>query len=151
MLNRTNQLSATIIGLNLGTRSLANVAGNNVGQRALMLRQSHPQGRILIMRVGDAMKSKRKPDSIPGSYSPSISSPPCSPKLSSWHLPLGSNPARFTVGMVPSRAVSVAEPERDRSRAARPDVLAPSHLTCEWAFTPTLASFAPIAITATGG
>ena len=111
MLNRTNRkLSANHLGLNLGTRSLATLAGVNLGSRP-----SHPVARLDAVRVGvradrgDAWAGPIVIRSYPpmpmfaAVVSPTGSSPRPEPaKQSGWRAePAGQTPelaARITTG-----------------------------------------------------
>ena len=81
MLNRTNRtLSANLLGLNLGTRTLAPKAGSvNVANATLRIRHSHTiMGRDPLMQADDAMR----PESVQQARYRRVESPgswPCSP------------------------------------------------------------------------
>jgi hypothetical protein len=80
MLNRTNRtLSASIIGLNLGTRSFARIPGLNIGHQALRLRRD-PQ--FDTVRTGTATTEGYP--AMPGCPWPVI---PVSPRVTAWPTP----------------------------------------------------------------
>lgn len=102
MLNRT--LSANTNRRNLGTRSLAFVAGLNTGFQTLRVRHAHPSKRMDSLRLGSSIG---KPDPI--GISDDV---PSSPFGSAWPV---TRPASWTrVGqVVPAWEVSFTVAERE--------------------------------------
>lgn len=152
MLNRT--LSANLNGLNLGTRTLANLAGLNI-VATQGLRHAHPRKRKDSMRDMDAKSMRDTSIFIRGSLeiSPAMSSPSGS---SFWPYPASPSPTSSRVVVVLPAAVEVSESVRctDRtSRAERSQAQSqPQFQACGWQqATMTRALSNPVASTATGG
>jgi len=116
MLNRT--LSAKSNGLNLGTRTLANLAGLNI-VATQGLRHDHPRKRKDSMRGGDAKLMRDSSISIRGSLE--IPPSPCSPTSSpAWPYRAEASPARPEVVVaVPSVAVERSVSALLAERASR--------------------------------
>lgn len=149
MLNRT--LSANLNGLNLGTRTLANLAGLNIVATTSRLRPLHPQKRQDSMRDGDAKAMRGVSISIRGPRP--ISPPPSSPiGSSSWPFSARTSPASFEV-VEPAVAVTLPAEQAGRvARAARSQVLGyPRASACGRPETTARFESTPVAITATGG
>jgi len=93
MLNRTNgTLSANTNRLNLGTRSLALVAGFNVGEQTLRVRHAHPSKRKDSARIGSAYRID--PPIMGGDPVPAV---PGSSPCPAWPRSAAAGGARVTV------------------------------------------------------
>jgi hypothetical protein len=150
MLNRT--LSANLNGLNLGTRTLANLVSLNI-VATQGLRHAHPRKRKDSMRDMDAKMMRDSSITIRGSLeiSPSMSSPFGS---SYRPFPAGASPTGTEVVVV--FPVGVSEPVLRTARATRAErsqaQRQPQFSSCVWRqATMTNALSIPVASTATGG
>ncbi len=123
MLNRTNlSLTASSNGLNLGTRSLALVAGLNIGS-TLRTVHAYPERRGDTPREGKDTKAMGGPSMIMRGSSPIAGSFPGSPQGSSRSEPGGPSEARFVFFEVEPVAVGnlvVGNDQPDPGRRHQP-------------------------------
>lgn len=135
MLNHTNRtLSANLLGLNLGTRTLARKGGVvNVAKTTPRLRLSHPDMGIDLMRGGGITGPGYRHDcGQPGSSFLSPSSWPFSPGAPVWRC-VERPRAEVVAEAAPSKREVVSVPRKPRSE----DVAGRRAATARAAFPPT--------------